>query len=588
MDLLKKLAYFFTKEEKLKASLLFGMMMLGGISEAIGIGLIVPYISLINNPDIIEKNKKLARLYSSYNFGTHENFIFWCGILFFVIYMTKNLFTYFLMRAQNKFIYGKEVSLSRSLLQAYLRQPYTFHLQKNSAELINNLAQASRMFQGVLIPIFTILIESIVVFSIAIILLIARPVPAILAGVVLGGMTVGFYQMIRKSVRKAGLDQKNNGEMMIRWLSQSLGGIKETKILGRESFFVDYFTKHVRGYVDATGFIQIASQMPRLVLEVMSIFGIVFAVCYTQLQGKSLPDLVPTLGLFGLAVVRLTPSLNRILSNLAVIRACKSAVDTVYGDLIEFPDLIVGQNHVIKEAKIQPMILRNSIEIKNLFYKYPDTQEFALNGVSINIPKGSSVALIGTSGAGKSTMVDLILGLLDPTSGEITIDGLELSKIKAPWQRSVGYIPQTIYLTDDSIRGNIAFGVPAGEIDDAKVWKALAAAQLDTFVKSLPKLLDTFVGERGVRISGGQRQRIGIARALYYDPEILILDEATSALDNATEKEVSMAINSFSGKKTMIVIAHRLTTAEKCDQIFKLSHGKVVAQGTFLEVCAEL
>jgi len=555
------------------------MMLLGAVLEATGIALIFPLIALISNPTAIENNGVLNWLYIRSGTRSTDDFLIWMVGLLLVFYVFKYIYLSLLYYSQYWFIFKLQIELSMRLLSAYLHSPYPFHLRRNSAELLRNInADILLIFSGVLVPGFSALIEVLVVCMILLVLLISAPLPTLAATTILGGTSLAFYAFVRKRAARLGKIQQDNLAQMIKWVNQGLGGVKEIKILGREDFFLQAYNKHNIGYGRSMLYLRTFSDLPRLLIEGLVMGSVLLVVGFMLLLKQDMQTLIPTLGLFAMAAVRLMPSMNRILSGLTSARYYSASVNNIYHDLKELENVPSSPNErVVSEV----FSFNQSIKLENISFRYHGAEKDSLKDVSLTILKGQSIAFVGPSGAGKTTIVDALLGLLEPGSGRVLVDGVNINTNLAGWQQKIGYIPQPIYLSDDTIKRNVAFGVEDDKIDDEQVWTALRAAQLEDFIVSLPDKLDTLVGEHGVRISGGQRQRIGIARALYHNPEILVLDEATAALDNETESEVTKAIEALSGTKTIIAIAHRLTTVRNFDCLFFMKDGKIVDAANF-------
>jgi ATP-binding cassette, subfamily B, bacterial PglK len=592
MSLISELLYLFDRRDRLPALALLFLMLLGAGFEAVGIGSVFPFIALISNPDAVQHHSVLRFLLRSSRLTSTRDFLIWCGVALMLIYILKTSYLAFLYCLQYRFIFSRQVTLSRRLLGSYLHSPYTFHLQRNSAELLRNVnSDVLWIFSQVMVPAFSIVIEALVVTVIVTMLVLVEPVAALTVIGVLGGVSALFYRLIHKRTSAMGQRQQAHHADMIKWVNQGLGSVKEAKVLGCESFFVNAYAQSSLEYARAMRFLRTASETPRLVIEGVTMGGLLLATTWMLLHGHDLQRVPATLGLFAMAAIRLMPSLNRIVSGLTSIRYYAPSIDVVYQDLREMEQSVLlpepagcrGTGARRGERHGDPGFTR-SIELRNAHYCYPGAPQFALKGVSVTIPRGSFVAFVGASGAGKSTVIDVLLGLLTPTWGQVLVDGVDIQNCMSTWQQKIGYIPQPVYLVDDTIRRNVAFGLEDERIDDGRVWAALRAAQLEDFVDTLPDRLDTWVGEHGVRISAGQRQRIGIARALYHDPAILVLDEATSALDNETEREISHAIAQLCRHKTVITIAHRLSTVRNCDLLFFMKGGQVTAAATYDEL----
>lgn len=582
-SILKKLFYLFDRRTRLQFLLLFGLMLLGSILEAGGVGLIVPFITVVADPGIIESNKWLHKLNEVV--GTHNptSFLIYMSIGLVVFYVIKNIFIGVMNYLQFRFVHSKRASLGKILFRLYLKSPYTFHLERNTAELDRNIRFEANKVYIVVQSLLKICTELSVVICVMIMLLLVNPIIVIFSIITLGVASGVFHKVDMGYSRiwgeKLQSSQKHAGQSIL----EGFGAIKEVKISGSEDFFSNrYYSnmiEHARAYWKALTL----NSIPRLLLEVCGAGSVVLIITLLVVQGKQIKIFLPTLSLFAMATIRLMPSISWITSNLQQIRFNSPAVDVIYEDVHNF-NMINPVTPKVGQSIQNPLSFKREISLQNLGYAYPNSDEKALHGVSLKILKGQSVGFVGPSGAGKTTLVNLILGLLVPSEGKIYADEQDVSQHLAAWQQNIGYVPQSIYLLDADILSNVAFGLEEDEIDNSKVCEALKIAQLDLFVKQLPDGLNTFVGENGVRISGGQRQRLGIARAIYHQPEILILDEATSALDNETEKELSRAIEELSGQKTLIIIAHRLSTIMQCDNIYFMEKGSVVDSGTFNEL----
>ena len=583
---LKKLFSLFDRVEKPKVFLLIGMIFLGACLEIVGIGLVLPFISLISDPSIIDKFTAFSLLKTLTGNLPFNSMLILLGLILLMFYLAKNLYMANLFLIQNRFIYKKMHALSLSLFSSYLNAPYVFHLKRNSSELQRNInISVLQVFNHLFIYTLYLISDTLVLLAILSLLIFIDPLATMIGGFVVIFTAAIFFKVIRNKVHTLGeLDHHNVGQM-IKWVNQGLASIKETKILGNEGFFLNAYNRHCGEYVRSRRFIATVQEMPRLFLETLAVVGMLTIILLFLVQGRDIQSVIPLIALFAVAAFRMIPSTNRIIRSMTVIRQYTPALDVV------LKDLEIGESG-LREHSTSPgrpaeteqgkgLSFKNEIVLDGINYRYPETQEDVLHGISLKIRRGQSVAFVGPSGAGKTTVVDIILGLLMLEEGEVRVDGKHIRENMRGWQRLFGYIPQSIYLIDDTIRRNVAFGVEDCLLDDEAVWKALRSAQLDEFIKNLPEGLDTHVGESGVRLSGGQRQRIGIARALYHEPEILVLDEATSSLDNETEQAVSDAIRLLSGEKTIIIIAHRLSTVENCDQLFFFKEGSLEGTGDF-------
>ncbi|TQS74315.1 ABC transporter ATP-binding protein [Ornithinibacillus gellani] len=567
---------FFNKKEKKRLLLLLFMMVFAALFETLGIGLIVPFIGIVTNPEMILENRGLHVVYQFLHFQSTTAFTVFAVVCLLLVFLLKNLYLMLFNYVQLRIILNQQVKLSRELFKAYLIKPYTFHLQRNSAELLRNVNQeVPNVFQGIIMSSFQLFTELLVIACIMILLLIVSPVATLTASVLLGGSVVVFFTILRKKISALGKEQQRVSGAMIQWVNQGLGASKEVKVSGKERFFIQAYTSQNQVRANNSRYMKMLELVPRLFIETLLVSIVLITMLIIVFQGTSTSELISTMALFAMAAFRLMPSITRVVALITTIRYSQPSLAVVYADLF----------HHDREEPInkQPTIInsrdkayRDAIRLQHVHFRYPGQMAYAVNDISLTIPIGQSVAFIGESGAGKTTLVDTILGLFQPEKGAITIDGIDLQEQLPKWRQKIGYIPQSIFLSDDTIRGNVAFGINRDEIDDQEVWRALEQAQLKTFIKELPDQLDTEVGEQGVRLSGGQRQRIGIARALYHNPEILFMDEATSALDHETEKEIMQAIDSLKGEKTFIIIAHRLTTIENCDLVFTIHNGRLV------------
>lgn len=593
MSIVSKLLYFLDRRDRLRALTLLGMMVIGACLEGMGIGLVYAFISLLQTQEKIHQNRLLQGVYNTFGFDSTRDFLMWCGGGLVLLYLIKNIFLGFLYQTQYRFLFNRQVALSRRIFQAYLHSPYTFHLQRNSAELLRNVNnEVLWIFHHVFIPLCVVVTEALVVAAVMTVLLRQQPVASLVVLGVLGGASAIFFRVVRKKMSAAGASQQHHLGQSIKWVNQGLGGLKEAKVLGRENYFVNFYTRSSQEYAKSNRYLKFASDLPRLGNETIAVSGIMLMVILLLASGQNMQAIFPTLSLFAMASMRLAPSLNRIVSSLNSIRYFTPSVDVIYKDLVWFNEqsqspatgaMLIGNASATSadQASRGALPFKHEIELRNVEYQYPGSSETSLKDISLSIPQGYSVAFVGASGAGKTTMVDVMLGLLPPTSGEVLVDGYNIHDDIRAWQHKIGYIPQPVYLSDDTIRRNIAFGLPDEQINEEDIQTALKAAQLEELIESLPEKLDTLIGEHGVRLSGGQRQRIGIARALYHDPEILVMDEATSALDNETETEITKAITHFHGQKTIIIIAHRLTTVRNCDCLFFMKNGRIVKTGTY-------
>lgn len=578
MSILHKLFFILTRREKVQILILAILMLAGAALETFGIGFIVPFISLVNNPQLIQEHKNLFLLYSLLGLGSFNKFLIFIGIAFILFYLFKNVYMLFLYFMQFIFIFKRQALLSARLFESYLRKPYIFHLQRNSAELLRNVdSDVKYVYVSVIQQLLILFAEISVITGIIVLLFFIEPHVTLITILSLGMCFLIFKKVFHTKIDKISKKKHYILGQRYKLLNQGFGTVKEIKIMGRESFFTSVFREFCISDSRLNVAINIIHIMPRIILETVFVVGILVIILTVLTKSGDISSIGSILILFAMAAFRLMPSANRINVALTYIRNAQVSVNQLYEDMIADMGKKFDENN---ESSINIKRAHNEkchyIELVNLWYRYPNAKNFTIKEVSLIIPKASSVGLIGPSGSGKTTLVDVILGILKPTEGTVFVEGKDIFFDLSLWQKRVGYIPQAISLLDDTIRRNVAFGIPDKDINDDLIWKVLESSQLKDFIEHLPNKLDTVIGERGARLSGGQRQRLGIARSLYFDPEVLVLDEATSSLDNETEREVMKAIEAIQGEKTLIIVAHRHTTIQNCDIIFELQKGKLV------------
>jgi ABC-type multidrug transport system fused ATPase/permease subunit len=576
MNALQKLWSLLTPGEKVSATGLVGLMLVSMVLEMLGIGLIVPALGFMSGDAALDRHPAIAKALDWLGNPTRNQLILGGLTMLLGIYAFKAAFLLFVTWRQLRFVAHFQERVARQLFGVYLTQPWTFHLQRHSGTLIRTLSDITNLAHT-LTAMLSSLAELLVIGGIMALFLWFEPLGALVVGGILGAATWLLDRVTRRRLTHWGKMVQHHSAQGYKHMFQGLHGAKDVKVLGCEQDFIDQFATHRSGQVRMLAKQSFAGQIPRLWFELLAVASLCLLTAVMVWQGKSTQAMIPTLGLFAAGAFRLLPSVNRMSYSLQSLRFTQTLVDTVAAELA------LGQASAPARRGI-PMPFRSDIRLENVSYRYPTGHADALSGVSLTVPHGSSVGLVGGSGAGKSTLVDVILGLLEPSTGRVTVDGVDIATNIRGWQDQVGYVPQAIFLCDDTLRRNVAFGVPDARIDDGAVRRALRAAQLEDFVAQLPQGLETTVGERGVKLSGGQRQRIGIARALYHDPQVLVLDEATSALDMETEKGVMEAVNALHGAKTLIIIAHRLTTVANCDLLYRLENGRVVQSGSFADV----
>ena len=570
--MLKKMNYIFSKKDKLKTLLILCGIIMGSFLELMGVAVFSPFVNVLMNPDSIQETWYLKWLYDLFHFSSINYFLAsLTGVIIF-IYIFKNIFLALQKNWIYKFSYGIQLKLSTRLLKTYVKEPYTFHLSHNIAVLQRSLQEDTDLFTKGIIHAMELVAEIAVCGTLGIYLMKVSVSIASSVVVLLVFSLLIFTSISRRYSKNLGKQCQQYKSNLYQWVNQSLGGIKELKILNREEYFINAYEDNYKKYVHGLRINRLIASMPKYFVEAVCMTGLLVAILIKMFWGQKedFTAFIPQLSVFAVAAFRLLPSVGKINEHVADILYSLPSLDLIYHDL-----KAIEEEPEVKEKEEMDWEFKKEISISNVCYHYPDGEDMVINKASFIIPKGKTVAFIGPSGAGKTTIVDIILGLLKPQFGKVKADELNIHKHPYVWQKEIGYIPQVIYLSDDTIRNNIAFGIRKEEIDDQAILQALKKAQLYEFVENLPEGLDTMVGDRGVRLSGGQRQRIGIARALYHDPEVLVLDEATSALDNETEAAVMEAIDHLQGMKTILIIAHRLTTIRNVDMIYEVSNGKV-------------
>ncbi len=573
-DILNKLDYIFDRKQKRQMCILLIAIFIGAMLELVGVSLIMPLIQLISKPEVVETNPVLATIYGTLHMKSVTDFFIFLVMVIIVMYFVKNIYLTVMYYCQYSFIYKNQLKCAGRLIDCYLKKPYTYHLDHNTSDMIRNIMlDTDRLFQLIL-SVLNVSSEGLLSMLLIAYLLINDPVMSIAVAGILVVCMGSFRVLTKKRVHAYGQQNQKYDGKMHQAINQALGAVKDIKILHREKYFVNAFISCGEKKMTALINTNFFGTVPKYLIESVCVASILLVLVFKLQNGTSLDSILPKLAAFAVAAFKLLPSVGKISNYMNGITFLKPSIDLIYHDLKETEDMI-GVEIEDKAPLTDINEKAEKISVEHISYSYPGFEETVLNDVSFDIPLGTSIGLIGPSGAGKSTMADVILGILFPKQGRIMYGNMNVHENPLRWAERLAYIPQAIYLADESIRCNVAFGIESDKIDEEAVWNALEEAQLADFVRSLPDGLDTEVGERGVRLSGGQRQRIGIARALYGNPEILVLDEATSALDNDTEKAVMDAIERLHGKKTLLIIAHRLTTIKNCEYIFRVEKGKL-------------
>ncbi|PIR39884.1 MAG: multidrug ABC transporter ATP-binding protein [Alphaproteobacteria bacterium CG11_big_fil_rev_8_21_14_0_20_39_49] len=563
---LSKTLDVFSSKEKFGLFLLFLSMVIAAILEMAGVGLIMPFIALLDKPEIVHNNEFAARIYAMSGAESYKQFMLICSGGLILFYLAKNIFLGFIIYRQSVFLAKSEANVGVNLLKKYLSMPYLRYVERNTAELVNNITiESTLLFAGLIKPIFFILSDALVTICIMALLLYIAPLATLCAvGVILLSASI-FYIILRNPLKSLGESRRYHRQKMIQWVTQSLGSMKEITVLGRKKFFEDSFKDHASQMIKTQTFYETVIQLPRVIIES---FGVIMLVIIMVILINEGGNFIPTLSLFAMAAFRLMPSINRITSSATKVRYYLKTLNNLHDDL-------TAKDYDNSTASDKTIKFASEIKLDNISFAYPDTNRNVIDGLSLTVKKGSSIGIIGPSGEGKSTLVDIILGLLPVNQGSVLVDGVNISKNLKQWHKHISYMPQAVYLTDDTIRRNVALGVADEEIDDELIWNCLDKAQLADKVRSLPEGLDTTVGEQGTKLSGGQRQRIGIARALYNNPQVLVLDEATTALDPQTEEKICNTLKEISEEVTIIAISHQPKLISITDEVYRLSDGKL-------------
>ena len=630
---LNKLRALFTRRDKIGFVILLVGMIIGAGLETFSIGIVPAFISVAISPDKIMQYEPAEAILEFLGITTSRDILLWGCVGLLAVFTIKTGYICFQYYLQIRYTQNRRFRLTRRLFTAYMSAPYQFHLQRNSAELFRNTVQEVAEIMGkVLMPMLALTMHGMMMLAILALLFVAQPVMALVATLVLGFAGGGYQWLIKQKLIRYSRQAQEHRMHMIKAIQQGLGVIKELRVLNREKNFVKAMEHSLWQTIKAIRFQGVTQKITAPYMEFVAVFGLLSIAILLMLMGRGAESIAPTLALFAVAFVRLKASIGQVVGGINQLRFGVVSINPVYDDLMLLekkrsqprstastpsPEAPLSDQECspasgsssfsdngssvrlplsASQSDSSPLPLAacrlphdrfpltEAISLKNIWYRYPDCQEYALKDINLTIPRGHSVAFVGQTGSGKTTLVDVILGLLEPEHGQVCLDGRDILNDLPAWQKNIGYIPQFIYLTDDTIRHNIALGINDKEIDEHQLWEAVRAAQLESFVHTLPQGIETVIGERGIKLSGGQRQRIGIARALYHQPEVLIMDEATSALDNATENAVIASIDELKGQRTIIMIAHRLTTVQNCDQLYYMKNGHILCGGTYTEL----
>lgn len=576
-QILKKLNVLLDKKQKRTMAGLVVLMIIGAALQTAGVGMVMPVVSLVMDSESMHKPGLLNEAFQLIGGGSETRFTVIVMLALIGIFILKNAFLYFQQKVTLAFVYTNQFRTSERMMKNYLRRGYEFFLNADTAVVQRSITSDVNNMYALILALLQLMSDGIVFVFLVVFCFSQDPAMTIIIAAVLLILLVVIKKMLKPILHKAGEDNQNYYSGLFKHISQTVQGIKEVKISCKEQHFVSEYTKCGKGYVDAVQKYSLYNQVPKLLIEPVCVTVMIGYMLYMVLIGADSESMITTLTAFAAAAMVLLPCVNRVnnqINNISYFEPFFMGVsdnlqDEINGDKVDM-------SYATDSDEKLPVT--DKIELKDIVYAYPNTDKNIFDGANLTIPIGSSVGIVGTSGAGKSTVVDILLGLLEVKSGTILADGKNVKENYRAWLKNVGYIPQMIFMLDDTIRNNVAFGVPEDRIDENRIWEVLKEAQLDEFIRTLPEGLDTGIGERGIRLSGGQRQRIGIARALYNNPELLILDEATSALDNDTEAAIMESINRLHGKKTLVIIAHRLQTIEKCDIVYRVENGKAVME----------
>ena len=570
-----KVFTIFTPTQLWHCAAIVAAMVVGAMLEAVGIGAILPLISLMGQPDFLARHAEVGHYAATLGIHSHTALIIDGALLLVAVYIVKNLYMAWQTKLQIDFALKYQIYFTGQLMANYLSKPYLFHLNHNTATLLRNVSSGGMVtFSSILIPLFMLLTEVITAGTIWLMLVLMDAFTAIVVAGLMAALIYALIKSFRRKIAEAGRIQNEYAAVYLKWLNQGLGAIKETKVMRRERFFLEEFLESYTLFGNANRKFLFLNQLPRMIIETLVVCALLLLIAVKLALGEAPAAIVPLLGVLALAAFRLMPSANRIVNLANGIKFQTPLFDELYREFLAIKSRAVHRRELQLKMDSGKMTFQKELVVEGLGFQYPGTEQVVLQAVSFRVPKGAFVGIVGPSGAGKTTFVDILLGLLRPAKGCIRVDGVDIWQDIRAWQANIAYVPQTIYLIDGTIRENIALGMRPEDIDDDKVRRVLKMAELHDFVAAQPEGINAMVGERGVRLSGGQRQRIGIARALYQEPEVLILDEATSSLDSATEESITHTILKLKGEITILSIAHRVSTLAECDFKVRFAAGE--------------
>ncbi|MBR6380795.1 MAG: ABC transporter ATP-binding protein [Lachnospiraceae bacterium] len=573
IKILKKLKILLDAKQKRTMAALCVMMVFGALLQTLGVSMLVQVVNVVIDPEAVRRSETAMLAYRILGTEDFRTFSILVMALLILVFIVKNLYLYLQQKAMYSFVYTNQFRTSERMMRNFLRRDYEFFLNADTAVVQRSITSDVNNMYALILTLLQLVSDGVVSLCVGAYCLFQSGMMTVLLAGCLLLLLLGIKKILKPIMYKAGEDNQNYYSGLFKWISQTVQGIKEVKIFGRETYFVDQYKACGTGYVNAVQKYSLYSNVPKLLIETVCVAVMVGYMIVLTVVGSSTENMLSMFATLAAAALVLLPAVNRINNQISSIAFFEPFFLNVSDNLQD--EISADKVDMTFAAPHEKVELREAVTLEDIVYAYPNTEKKILDHTGLTIPVGASVGIVGSSGAGKSTVVDILLGLLKVQEGRICVDGKPLGENYRGFLKNVGYIPQMIFMLDDSIRRNVAFGISDEEMDEKRIWEVLAEAQLDEFVRSLPEGLETQIGERGIRISGGQRQRIGIARALYHDPEVLILDEATSALDNDTESAIMESINYFAGKKTLVIIAHRLQTIEKCGLVYRVENGQI-------------
>jgi len=576
-DQIKKIKFLITKRQRKVLAVLTVLIFIGMLFEVFGLGVLIPAISVVLDPDFFDKTPEIKPIIEFFGELSQTQFTFLFLSFVVLVYLLKSFFLIILTYRQNKFLANLNAFLTNALFEKYMKLPYSFHLNRNAGVLIKNIQVEISYLNAFCTGLISLFVESFLIFAVITTIIVIEPIGAILTGLFFGVFSAGFYLMTKKKLSFWGDKRQQKDVIVSKFALEGLSGVKDLKVLGRIKYYIDIFKSATISRAIPIHKRNTLSQIPRFYLELVTVLGLILFIVFMIISEKNTGEIITTLGVFVAASFRMIPSINKIIAALQILKFYNSSLVVVYNEMKLKSETFTTLNQGL-------FTFDDKITIEDLSFNYSRNLPNVINKINLSIEKGKTIGFIGPSGSGKSTLADTIIGLHYPTEGKVKVDGIDIHHNLANWQQKIGYVSQDIFLADDSIIQNVAFGIPTEKIDLEKIRIALKSAQLLSFVNDLENGLQTNVGERGVQLSGGQRQRLGIARALYHNPEILILDEATASLDIETEKNVMKAIIALKGKKTILIIAHRLSTLRGCDAVYEINKGSLITNNLISQI----